>query len=71
MEYMDGGSLSDIQKAGFIFGEPEVAVVAYSVVMALLEMHNAHLVHRDIKPDNILIGNKEENVCIYFIDFGL
>lgn len=35
-------------------------------------MHNASYLHRDIKPDNILIGNRKEKINqIYLVDFGL
>lgn len=35
-------------------------------------MHKAGYVHCDLKPDNILVGNKPESInTIYLIDYGL
>ena len=34
-------------------------------------IHSKHFLHRDIKPDNFLIGTKHKASCIYAIDFGL
>jgi serine/threonine protein kinase len=34
-------------------------------------LHNLHLIHRDIKPDNFLIGLKKKKNLVYIIDFGL
>ena len=49
MEFMWEGSLRDLLKKKFHFGEREVAVVAFSVLMGLCEMHALNLIHRDIK----------------------
>ncbi|KAA6388360.1 MAG: putative Tau-tubulin kinase 2 [Streblomastix strix] len=39
---------------------------------AIREMHKAGIVHRDIKPDNFVIGNTKKTAgTIYIIDFGL
>ena len=34
-------------------------------------IHSKHFLHRDIKPDNFLIGTKHKSSVIYAIDFGL
>ena len=34
-------------------------------------IHSKHFLHRDIKPDNFLIGTKHKASCVYAIDFGL
>ncbi|CAF0904397.1 unnamed protein product [Adineta steineri] len=34
-------------------------------------VHTCHLIHRDIKPDNFLMGIKSTGNIVYIIDFGL
>jgi serine/threonine protein kinase len=34
-------------------------------------LHNNHFIHRDMKPDNFLIGINKKQHMVYMIDFGL
>ena len=47
-----------------------VLEIGIQMVKRLEILHNKGLIHRDIKPDNFLIGLNNEKKRIYLIDFG-
>ena len=68
MEYLEGKTLYHIVKESGAMDEEEVALIAYEVSKTLQHLESHKLVHRDIKPINIMIvttGN------VKLIDFGL
>ena len=66
-EYIDGVTLR--QKLGETRLEPrEILDIAVQVAAALEEAHGAGIVHRDIKPDNIMV---RRNGYVKVLDFGL
>ena len=68
-EYMDMGSLqSFVKRYGCIRDERLLRIVAKQSVLGLQYLHQQHRVHRDIKPDNILLNIKGQ--C-RLADFGL
>ena len=48
-----------------------VCLIAMQLLNRIEYIHKRHYLHRDIKPDNILIGNEENTNTLYLIDFGL
>ena len=47
-----------------------VLQVGLQIIFILKSIHEKGLAHRDIKPDNFLLGNNESKKQIYIIDFG-
>ena len=52
------------------FSIEEVCMIALQIIDRIEFLHHYNYIHRDIKPDNFLIGKNDPNV-IYMIDFGL
>jgi len=55
------------------FGLKTVLEIGMQLIDRLAWMHEQDFVHRDMKPENILIAppSKKNNQLIYLIDFGL
>ncbi len=68
MEYVEGKTLYDDIAAGKIYEELEAINVIIQVADALRHAHSVGLIHRDVKPKNIMI-NKEGIVKL--ADMGL
>jgi eukaryotic-like serine/threonine-protein kinase len=68
MEYVEGKTLYDDLSAGKVYGELEATNVIIQVAEALKHAHSVGLIHRDVKPKNIMI-NKEGIVKL--ADMGL
>jgi serine/threonine protein kinase len=67
LEYLSGGSLAERLASGPLTGNEMVGVVA-SVAAGLDALHRAGVVHRDVKPSNILF---REGGSAALTDFGL
>lgn len=68
MELVEGGTLRDLLRARGALPVPLALSVVEPVLSALGAAHRAGLVHRDVKPENVLIG---PGGTVKVADFGL
>jgi serine/threonine protein kinase len=67
MEYIKGRSLAAIISDGPL-SEREIARIGLPVLRGLCAAHAAEVVHRDVKPTNILVTGDSE---VFLVDFGI
>jgi non-specific serine/threonine protein kinase len=67
MEHVEGNTLKDIIREGKLSINDTITLTV-QVCEGLREAHNAGIVHRDIKPGNIIVDNKGRP---HLLDFGL
>ena len=70
MQLMDK-SLEDIFNKRKKFSVKTTCMIGYQMVNVLQYIHDRHIIHRDIKPDNFVMGANENNAHLYLLDFGL
>jgi eukaryotic-like serine/threonine-protein kinase len=68
MELVEGGTLRDVLAARGALAVPAAVAVLGPVLAGLAEAHRARLVHRDVKPENVLISRAG---AVKMADFGL
>jgi len=66
-EFCQGGSLAALLELGRIEDEHIIQVYTMQMLEGLAYLHSRGIVHRDIKPDNILLDHLG---VIKFVDFG-
>lgn len=72
MEYLAGGDLGNFsKKKKYSFTEEEVAIVIYQITVGIDYLHQYGVVHRDLKPDNIMLAKPGDITHIKIMDFGL
>ncbi|MBK9967611.1 MAG: protein kinase [Holophagales bacterium] len=68
MELVEGRSLAHFLRTWGRFSEQNAIVLARQTLTALGVAHAAGIVHRDIKPDNVILGKKG---IVKLVDLGL
>jgi serine/threonine-protein kinase len=68
MEYLEGQTLSELLKNVRPLPEPEAVRIASRICEALTYLHQQGVIHRDLKPQNVMLCN---DGTIRIMDFGI
>ncbi|GAP48459.1 serine/threonine-protein kinase [Streptomyces azureus] len=68
MEYVPGHTLGDLLQEGRTLPPHEAARIGLAMVGALRAAHDAGVLHRDVKPGNVLLGAGDR---VVLTDFGI
>lgn len=68
LDYAPGGSLRQRYPTGTLLPLPAVVSYTRQAAEALQYVHDERLVHRDVKPENLLLGRRNE---VLLSDFGI
>ncbi|OJF15101.1 hypothetical protein BG844_06340 [Couchioplanes caeruleus subsp. caeruleus] len=71
MDFVAGGSLREHLRREGTLPPGEAARLLAQVAAALAEAHGINVVHRDVKPDNILLREADGRLDVRLTDFGI
>lgn len=71
MELIPGQSLIAEMKSRGPFAAPELRQIFGPILRTLARAHEVQVVHRDLKPDNVLLVHESDGVKVKILDFGI
>lgn len=72
MEYVNGKTLTDYVESGYVFSTRQIIDIGLQIADALATMHQAGIIHRDLKTENImLIETVSGRFSVKILDFGI
>ncbi|KAL0225387.1 hypothetical protein RCL1_003299 [Eukaryota sp. TZLM3-RCL] len=71
MDYCAGGSLADLVNSKVSFSKQDLFMILTQVSHGLRFLHSKNIIHRDVKPENIVLESKERPFRLKICDFGI
>ncbi len=71
IEYCSGGELLDHLMSMGRYSEHDAARLLNKILLAVNNLHQNNVCHRDLKPDNFMFENTDPHAELKLIDFGL
>lgn len=67
-EYINGKSLKTLMDEKYVFSKKLIKSIVSQIISAISELHKFNIIHRDIKPDNIIM---DQSGHIWLIDYDI
>lgn len=72
LEYLTGGTLTNfLTRQNTVINDGKAKTIIYQIARGLRYLNDLGIMHRDLKPDNIMLSSKDESCVIKIVDFGL
>jgi len=71
MEYLDGPSLQDVLDEDRYLALDKLVAIGSQVARGLAKAHELNVVHRDLKPTNVMIVHPDGKLRSVILDFGI
>ncbi|MER6164154.1 bifunctional serine/threonine-protein kinase/glutamate ABC transporter substrate-binding protein [Streptomyces violaceorubidus] len=68
MKLLEGRSLADLLRRDGVLGVPRAADIGLQMAQGLRAVHEAAVLHRDVKPGNVLVRDSGQ---VVLVDFGI
>jgi hypothetical protein len=71
MEFVPGRSLRELLREQYVLPVDNAMSIARQVCAGLTEAHGRGIIHRDVKPENLIVAERHGQLQVKILDFGI